>query len=217
VLNLSAVQRLIICLALAALATWLSSYYGIEIWTSLMIGWDVFSFFMIALGWIIFLKSSTSVTAKLAKREDESRTIIFTIVLVSVLISLFGILVLLKHSARIPVRQGLHEPVSMLGVALSWLMLHTIFALHYTHLYYGEGGANTAMKEKPLDFPGNEPPDYLDFAYFSFVIGMTFQVSDVTIPGRSIRRLVLLHALISFLFNTVILALMISILSNLGR
>ena len=216
VLNLSAVHRLSVCLVMAGLTTILASSNHVKIWTSVMLGWDVFSFFMICLGMIIFFRSSSKLTIELAKKEDESRTVIFMIVLISVLISLFGILILLSKSNRIPVTEGLHEVASMGGVGLSWMLLHMIFALHYAHIYYGENQDLSAPGKCGLIFPGDEAPDYLDFAYFSFVIGMTFQVSDINITGRNIRRLVLLHSIISFLFNTIIVALMISIISGLG-
>ncbi len=89
--------------------------------------------------------------------------------------------------------------------------MNTIFALHYAHEFYGDWGG----KGSGLDFPGTREPDYWDFFYFAFVIGMTFQVSDVQITSRRIRRLALFHALIAFAFNTAIVALSINIISGL--
>ncbi len=91
-------------------------------------------------------------------------------------------------------------------VLLSWGFVHSIFALHYAHEFYGKKPAAGG-----LDFPGDKEPDYLDFVYFSFVIGMTFQVSDVAITSRSIRRTVTAHAIVAFLFNVALLAIMINI------
>jgi uncharacterized membrane protein len=98
-------------------------------------------------------------------------------------------------------------------ILLSWLFAHTTFAIHYAHEYYGgRGPARTAG----LIFPGKaEPPDYWDFLYFSLVIGMTCQVSDVQVATRSWRRLVLIHGLVSFLFNTIVLALSINLVASL--
>ena len=101
----------------------------------------------------------------------------------------------------------------MIGVALSWFLLHTTFTLHYAHLFYGDAEEATASA-RGLIFPGESQPDYLDFAYFSFVIGMTFQVSDINITSRKIRRMALLHGTISFFFNTIIVALTVSILAG---
>jgi len=95
---------------------------------------------------------------------------------------------------------------------LSWFLVHTTFSMRYAHLFYGD---NENGKGSGLGFPGNGSPDFVDFAYFSFVLGMTFQVSDVEISSRQIRRLSLLHSLIAFIFNTVIVALTINALAGL--
>ena len=91
-----------------------------------------------------------------------------------------------------------------------------MFTLRYAHLYYRptEGGHN-AGRQQGLEFPNDTEPDFLDFTYFSFVIGMTFQVSDVTISSREIRRLALVHALLSFAFNTLLVALTINVVSGI--
>ena len=99
-------------------------------------------------------------------------------------------------------------------VAVSWFLLHTVYSLHYAHLYYGDSDCDEAS-DKGLDFPGDKDPDYLDFAYFAFVIGMTCQVSDVQVTTKRMRRITLLHGVISFGFNTVILALLINTISGL--
>jgi uncharacterized membrane protein len=104
------------------------------------------------------------------------------------------------------------------SVIVSWWMLHTVFTMSYAHLYYtSTPDPDDAETEVigGLQFPDEKKPDYLDFVYFSFVVGMTFQVSDVEISSRSIRRLVLLHGLISFAFNTAIVALSINVVSGL--
>ena len=99
---------------------------------------------------------------------------------------------------------------------MSWGLVHTTFSIRYAHLYYGNSSSKD-VKGHGLDFPGDVDPDFIDFAYFSFVIGMTFQVSDVEISSRRIRRLTLVHSLISFIFNTVIVALTINALAGLSK
>lgn len=89
-----------------------------------------------------------------------------------------------------------------------------MYSLHYAHVYYGDSDENKQTDEG-LEFPGNQKPDYLDFAYFSFVVGMTCQVSDVQVTSQRMRRLTLLHGIISFGFNTIILALLINTVSGL--
>jgi uncharacterized membrane protein len=100
------------------------------------------------------------------------------------------------------------------AVVLGWLLVHTIFSFRYAHLYYGDRDRNNES-DGGLIFPGRADPSYCDLAYFSFVIGMTFQVSDVQITDQRIRRLVLGHGLISFGYNTAILALVVNVVSNL--
>ncbi|MEO8777732.1 MAG: DUF1345 domain-containing protein [Rhodanobacter sp.] len=98
------------------------------------------------------------------------------------------------------------------SVVLSWLFLNVMFAIHYTHGYYG----NYGEKHTGLDFPGTKQPDYWDFVYFAFVIGMCFQVSDVQITSRYLRRVVLLHSVIAFFFNVFIIAITVNIVAGQG-
>ena len=102
----------------------------------------------------------------------------------------------------------------MVTILLSWAFMHTIFALHYAHEFYGEG---RDAKVGGLVFPGTGEPDYWDFLYFSLVIAMTSQVSDVQISSRSIRRLATIHGAISFFFNLTVLALTVNMVSNLAQ
>ena len=102
--------------------------------------------------------------------------------------------------------------VGVLSVVLSWLFLNAMFAIHYAHGYYG----NFGKKHAGLEFPDTPDPDYWDFAYFSIVIGMTFQVSDVQITSNYLRRVVLLHSVIAFFFNVFIIAITVNILAGQG-
>jgi uncharacterized membrane protein len=107
-----------------------------------------------------------------------------------------------------------HVVAAITGVLTAWLLVHTLFTLRYAHLFYD--GADASQQEGGLAFPGDEKePDYLDFAYFSFVIGMTAQTADVSITDRGIRRLALLHGLLAFGFNTAVVALTITGLAGL--
>lgn len=136
-----------------------------------------------------------------SKKEDERGPVIFAIVVLSVCLSLGGVLIVRGFP-------HVQQAIMFTAVGLSWVLLHTIFALHYARLFYADDKLPT------LVFPNDDKPDYLDFAYFSFVIGMTFQVSDVVTNTKHIRRIVLLHSLISFVFNTVIVALTIGVLAS---
>jgi uncharacterized membrane protein len=96
------------------------------------------------------------------------------------------------------------------SIVLSWLFMNVMFALHYAHGFYGDYG----KQPQGLDFPGRQAPDYWDFAYFSIIIGMTFQVSDVQVTSRYLRRIVLLHSVIAFFFNMFIIAVTVNILAG---
>jgi uncharacterized membrane protein len=215
--RLHSVTRLLLCLGIAAVVLAVALYFGLPILTGIVLAWAVFSLGMIALSWTTFFSISDIDLYLESRREDESGPVIFLIVLLSVCISLSGILILMHNTNESLIMKGLHQAISLLSVALSWILLHTIFTLHYARLYYADDPAGKAEQAGGLSFPDEVKPDYLDFAYFSFVIGMTFQVSDVEISGRHLRRLVLLHSFISFVFNTIIVALTISVLSSAGK
>ena len=175
--------------------------------------WDSGSLAMLALTWWIMIRSGPQKTRRRAASEDPGRTLIWLIVLASCGFSLLAATALInqaEHLANAPLRLLL-VGLCLLAVASSWLLTHTAWALRYAHLYYRQDGAG----EGGLSFPGEEPPDDLDFAYFAFTLGMCFQTSDVAVLSRTIRRYVLLHALVSFVYNTSIIALSINLASGL--
>lgn len=176
--------------------------------------WIGFAMSVVILDWVVIFGAHPREIQKIASLEDSSRTLIFIIVVGSALISLSAIYILLKSTKGHAEQEVAANVFLALGAVItSWWLVHTIFAMRYAHLYYD------IQADKPnttgLQFPDEPLPDYLDFVYFSFVVGMTFQVSDVEISSRRIRRLALVHGLVSFVFNTVIVALSISIISGL--
>jgi len=179
--------------------------------------WSIFALCVILLDWLIIFSSHPQDVRKVANLEDSSRTVIFIFVIGAAIISLGAILFLLKSSKSASEAQITeHVLLSMASVVISWWLVHTIFSMRYAHLYYSTDPDGD--KKKPcggLQFPDEPEPDYLDFVYFSFVLGTTFQVSDVEISSRHIRRLALIHGLIAFAFNTAILALSINVVSGL--
>ncbi len=213
--NLVGTPRVLVSLTLAGMTFTGASFLGVHFQTGLTLAWDVFAGTLIGLSAVTFFTLPQKDIQQQAQIQDERHTITFILVLLSIGISFTGILILLHGAGRNLPNPALHRALSLLGIALSWLLLHTVFTLRYAHLYYHEKEEN--VTPGGLDFPGDEPPDYPDFAYFSFVVGMTFQVSDVEIKSKHIRRVVLLHSFISFVFNTVIVALTISILSSIGK
>src|SRR5262249_22752744 len=102
---------------------------------------------------------------------------------------------------------------TVVALVSAWVLIHTVFTFRYAHRYYA-GPHGERRNAAPLDFPGQGEPDYLDFAYFSFVVGMTSQVSDVAIASRSIRQLALTHGILAFLFNIAVLALSVNIFAS---
>lgn len=215
--KLNAVKSLFICIGVAALSFIILLLSGIEVLTRILFTWDVFCLSMLAVIWLTFFHTDCIDIQKEAKEQDESRVTIFIIVLASVLLSLLSIFILINQRNEAMVRKDMHVPVSIVGVVLSWFLLHTIFTLRYAHIFYSNNKNKPAVHAGGLDFPEITEPDYLDFAYFSFIIGMTFQVSDVRVTSRSIRRLVLLHSILSFIFNTSIVALLINIIAGLNK
>jgi len=172
---------------------------------------------MLALAWTAIVKANPKQILMTATLQDSSRTIIFFLLVAAACTSLFAVAFLLGTAKGLPKNQlAGHVALSIITVLCSWLLMQTVFTLRYAHLFYG--GSNTTRPDHPaggLDFPHERQPEYLEFAYFAFVIGMTCQVSDVQITSRTLRRLALLHGILSFAFNAVILALTINIISGL--
>lgn len=183
----------------------------------ILISWLTFIFIYLTFSWIVIFTYHPSEVKIHAKEEDNSSTYIFLFIVFAALFSLAGIIILLQSNLHSTSLSFKHTMILTLTTVFgSWLLVHTIFLLRYAHLYY----YNLLDKNKKVNtpcivFPGDLPPDYLDFAYFSFVIGMTFQVSDISITTGKMRRLALLHSILSFFFNTIILALSINIVSGI--
>jgi uncharacterized membrane protein len=165
---------------------------------------------------MIFLSPATELRRR-AQAQDLSRTLIFIFAVSAACASLISVgFVLHTNKINPQPHASLHLALALLAVALAWSLTHTVFGLRYAHTFYGDSDDPRAKEHvRGLDFPGETNPTYIDFAYFSFVIGMTFQVSDVQITSRDIRQLALLHSMLSFAFNTVILALAINTASSL--
>jgi len=172
---------------------------------------------VILLDWVIILTSHPMEVKKIAKLQDSSRRLLFFIIIIASLVSLVAIIFLLKSVKGVSeVVKNEHIVLAISAVAVSWWLVHTVFTLKYAHMYYDTSmDDGTPLKLGGLDFPDTKEPDYLDFVYFAFVVGMTFQVSDVVITDRHIRRTCLIHGIISFVFNTAIVALSINVISGL--
>ncbi len=211
--KINSIQKLLICLAIAFIVYFIVETKNIDVLTHVMIGWDVFSVCMIVMTWITFFITSAKQIRIQSKVQDPNRSIIFIIILICTLASFLTVLLLIVTKKDGDDGASWRLPIAVAGMLFSWILIHTTFTLRYAHIFYGDHKTNPNTHAGGLEFPGDELPDYLDFAYFSFVLGMTFQVSDVQITSKRFRRLALLHGLISFIFDTTMIALTINILA----
>ncbi len=169
----------------------------------LLIGWVIGVGLYLALAYRLIARADIRYIRRRAAVQDEGRVTILVLTVASALASLGAIVVELGQGGS---KQPTHLALATITILLSWAFTHTIFALHYAHEYYDEDDSKGG-----LVFPGGGEPDYWDFVYFSFVIGMTSQVSDVGVSAHAIRRTVVAHSIVSFLFNVALLALMVNI------
>src|SRR5262245_56982738 len=170
--------------------------------------WDAAALSMGTLAWALISRADAKRTRQKAAQDDPGRREVWVIAILASGFSLFATAVALRGARTAAIEiHPLFIALCIAAVATAWALTHTAYTLRYAHLYYrdsdGVGG---------LSFPGDTPPTYLDFAYFAFTIGMCFQTSDVTITSRQIRRAVTAHAVLSFTYNTAILATAISLI-----
>jgi uncharacterized membrane protein len=172
--------------------------------TRVLVGWDAGVAFYLLGALMLMAGADVARIRRRAAILDEGRLAILVVVVGAAVASLGGIVAQLGRERAAP-----HLGLATVTILLSWALVHVIFALHYAHEFYAEkprGGG--------LTFPGGEEPDYWDFLYFSLVIGMTSQVSDVAVNGRTIRRTVAAHGVVSFLFNAALIALTVNIAAS---
>jgi uncharacterized membrane protein len=185
--------------------------------TRFLVAWVLGASTFLLLSYMLVSNASEGMTERTASAQDQSSRLFLGTGLIAAAASLVALFLLLQDDYRLTPRQHLaHVFLAGAAVFCSWLVLHVSFAFHYAHRYYGDIVAPFGTIDRGLNFPGKDRPDYIDFAYFSFVIGMTSQVSDVQVTTHRMRRLVLLHGIASFGFYTVILALVINIIGT-GR
>lgn len=210
--------RLYISLAIALIVFTISINNGSGT-VSFMYTWISFAISNLFFSWIIILSFHPKDIKTGAREEDEGGAFIFLSVVLAAFISLFAIIALLPSIPGEPKRGlSLNILLTITSLFSSWTLIHTLFTLRYARLYYeaeSYDDENNTERGSGLSFPNEKEPDFPDFAYFSFVLGMTFQVSDVQITSRKIRRLALLHSLLSFIYNTVIVAFSINIVAGI--
>ncbi len=204
-------QRLLIAAPLgAAAATIIAFFFPWQL--SVLAGWDVAAAFVVGSVWSFVAVLDAAATQQVATREDDSRAVVDLIMVAASLVSLVGVIVGLAHARNHSgAVSSVLTGVAVLTVFLSWFTVHTLFVLRYAHLYYTEPVGGIVFADV------DAAPDYLDFVYVAFTVGMTFQVSDTGIAKRAIRRAVIRHALLSYLFGTVVVGVAINVVGNLIR
>lgn len=205
-------HRMLIGLGAAVLAGLIVRTHAL--WTAALAVYDAFAFVILGLICVTIALTPYQQIRAVAQRQDVGRTVIFIFVVIVACAALFAVAFIIRH-AKPEQHLTIHLLLALATVVLSWLLMHAVFGLRYAHNFYGNSETDSKKHAGGLQFPGEASPDYRDFAYFSYVIGMTCQVSDVTVTTREMRRLVLLHGVLSFGFNTVILALTINTVSSL--
>jgi uncharacterized membrane protein len=206
--NTPAGVRIVVTASIGACAGIVASVF--TIWeAAILIGWDVTVVGLLTWIWFALWRLNAEATKSHASREDPSIRLSEAIVLSSgtALLAAVG-LVLIRAGNAVGGSKAYLISLGVLSVALSWLLIHTVFTLRYARTYYlsPTGG---------IDFNEEDPPTYLDFAYLALTIGMTFQVSDTNLTSKSIRRIALGHALLSYLFGAVIVGLVINVVASL--
>ncbi len=205
---MSARRRLMLTLVPGVVAGVVVAFFVPWQLTALAI-WDVMAAVFLLSVWKDLLRFDSEQTRAHATIEDASKQSAHLLLLSAAVVSLVGVAFALVKAAHLHgFDRALLTSVAVATVVLSWASVHSMFTLRYAHHYYSDpiGG---------IDFKNRLAPDYLDFAYVAFTIGMTFQVSDTDVQKRVIRRTILGHAMLSYLFGTVIVAVTINVLAGL--
>ncbi|MEO7311704.1 MAG: DUF1345 domain-containing protein [Chitinophagaceae bacterium] len=215
-LRMHPLQRILLSLGMSLVVYLLIRNFHFPSFLTVTIIWNTFAVSFICSSWVVFFTRTQQEIVHLANKEDGSRPFVLASILISAFASMFAVLLLMISKDQPPGLAAITTVLSVSGMMASWVMVHTIFTFHYAHMYYFDKKDGTPDGE-PLDFPGEKKPDYLDFAYFAFIIGMTFQVSDVEICSSSMRRTALAHSLLSFALNTFVVALTINLIAGLKK
>lgn len=213
--RLNGAHKLLISLVVGIIVFSIIPFRTTKALPHLIFAWDTFSLCLLVLIWITFYTTPSQKIREQSRRQDETRTVVFILVLIATSISMLAVIsILVMHGASAH-DKALQIPTAIACMLLSWCMVHTIFASRYAHIFYADHKINKDTHAGGLDFPGEKHPDFVDFAYFSFTLGMTFQVSDVQISSHAIRRIALWHGLLSFGYNATIIALTVNIIAGL--
>lgn len=193
--------------------------HDLRLVTRLLIGWNAGLWLYFVLVAVMITTASKESMMRRAAHQDDGRFAILILATLAAFAAFGGIfaqLTIVKDSSGL--LKALHISLAAATVVSAWAFIHVMFALHYAHEYFTERPPKDARADKSrggLKFPGPEEPDYLDFFYFSFVIGVACATADVEIPSQAMRRTALVHCVLAFFFNTAVLALTINIAAGL--
>lgn len=195
----------------AGVAAWaMAKYFNAPRGAHFLLGWDSAAFVYLLTMWMLFIRATEAEMRSRAAQYDEGVPVLMLIVLAAILASLGAVVDAMIVSKDAPgSARGLVVGSAVATLILSWLVLQTVFVLHYAHRHFGEGKSKGGIQ-----FPGEQPTSYLDFAYLAFSVGATFQVSDNNILTSKLRRLVTAHAAAAYFYNTAVLALGINIIAT---
>jgi uncharacterized membrane protein len=198
----------------AGIAAYVAARSQVRAAASALVGMDAGSAVLLAISWTAIASSDAPLTRARAGAEDPGRTLVDVIIVLASATSLLAATILVGSARDLtPTLRQLGAVLCLATVALAWVVTHTAFTFRYAHLYYREDSEGVGG----IDLPGKTDPAYFDFAYFAFTIGMCFQVSDACVSSPQIRRTVLLHAVISFAYNSIILAFVLNLVFGLAN
>jgi uncharacterized membrane protein len=178
--------------------------------STVLLAWCAAAGTFLGLAWGAVLRADSQRTRLIAERQDETRVSADLVILSACVISLIGVgFILVKAQGASGAAVAFLTGLGVVSIVLAWALVHTVYTLRYADLYYAQN--------RGVDFNDDEPPDYRDFAYLAFTIGMTYQVSDTDLQTKEIRRTALRHALLSYLFGTAIIAVTINVVAGLAH
>jgi uncharacterized membrane protein len=212
-IRLSAPQRLAIVVAVAVVVYAMGPAV-VPIANRVLVTWNAASLTYLAVYWLTIMQADAVLTRRRAGTYDQTAFIILLLVTTAACASVVAIGFVMGDVKALDCwPKALHLGLSIAALLLSWMLIHTVFAFHYARRYYAPASVREGSA-RGLKFPGVDEPDYFDFAYYSFVLGMTSQVSDVSVTTPQMRRTTLAHGVLSFLFNIAVLAMSINVISS---
>ncbi|MBP1326881.1 putative membrane protein [Leucobacter exalbidus] len=224
----SRVHRRALIAIIAGLAAGTAVTLHMDLATGIVAGWGVLAFVNVLWVLLFIWPMDAEATRAHAIEQDPGRSLTDTISVVGSLISLGGVALVIAHSEEThdPVQQYLLSGVAVLSVATSWALIQIDYVLRYARVYYAPAAAHS-RPGSPLDSPTDglsggivfnqkELPEYTDFIYFAIGLGMTYQVADTNVTNNRIRRIVIGHTVLAFLFATVILATIVNLVTSIG-